>query len=348
VNLSAPAADFLIVGQGLAGTLLAWEFERAGISFAIVDSGHEQAASRVAAGIINPITGRRLVPSWRVAALLPAARTAYRELEAALGVSLWREMRVWRIFADERERRVLAEKQARGELGAFAGAATEQGFWIEGAARIDLPELLRAARERWRAQGRLRVGGLSEPGELLAAAERHQLVIDCTGLAGARSGLFDFVPWEFSKGQLLTLSVTRGTLDSGVIVNRGHWLFPLSSETACLGATHEPGVSDTRSTAEAQATLAASMPFLQPGQPYTVTGQLAGVRVTLPDKRPVVGRHPVKARVGVVNGLGAKGALLAPMLARQWVNHLTEGVPFDPAVDVARFSVRNSSQALSL
>ena len=75
------------------------------------------------------------------------------------------------------------------------------------------------------------------------------------------------------------------------------------------------------------------------GRPFSVTGHSAGVRVNLPDKRPIAGRHPDNPRLGIINGLGAKGALLAPMLARQWVNHLTEGVPFDAEVDVRRFAV---------
>src|SRR4051812_1175311 len=119
-------ADILIVGQGLAGTLLAWEFERAGISFAIANDGHASAASLVAAGLLNPITGRRLVESWRIDTLLPAARRVYRELEAALGVPLWRERRVRRFFADDRERRVAREKYARGELGDYVATAPDE------------------------------------------------------------------------------------------------------------------------------------------------------------------------------------------------------------------------------
>ena len=336
-------ADFLIVGQGLAGTLLAWEFERAGIPFAISDAGHGAAASSVAAGIINPITGRRLVKSWGIDARLPVARAAYLELEAALGVTLWREMRVRRIFSDERERRVLAEKRARGELGVFAGPDTEEGngFWIERAARVDLPALLSAGRERWRAQGRLRTDARDVTGE----AARHELVIDCTGVAGARSGAFGFVPWEFSKGETLTLAVEG--LAPEVILNRGHWVLPVSPGLAWIGATHRPGAIDAVPTAAACDALEASGRTLLAGRAFAVTGQMAGVRVNLPDKHPVVGRHPATARLGLLNGLGSKGALHAPALARQWVNHLTEGVPFDAEVDVARFFACPSSQASS-
>jgi len=69
---------------------------------------------------------------------------------------------------------------------------------------------------------------------------------------------------------------------------------------------------------------------------FVVTEQQAGVRVYLGDKRPVAGRHPGDSGLGLLSGLGAKGTLFAPGLARQWVNHLREGVPFDAEVDVAR------------
>ena len=85
----------------------------------------------------------------------------------------------------------------------------------------------------------------------------------------------------------------------------------------------------------------------QPAGSHGKGGQMAGVRVNLPDKHPVVGRHPAMTRLGLLNGLGSKGALHAPALARQWVNHLTEGVPFDAEVDVARFFGCPASQALS-
>ena len=322
--------DILILGQGLAGTWLAWELERAGIPFAVVDSGDPAAASRVSAGIINPITGRRLVKSWRVESLLPAARAAYRELEAALGITVWHDVRIRREFADEVERRTFEKKKFAGELGPFAGDADHDGFWIERAARVECGALLDAARARWQAQGRLRAA----TADIAVEAGRHDLVVDCTGLAGTRAARFSFVPWEFSKGEMLEIAVDG--LAPDVVLNRRHWVLPVGPATAWVGATHEPGVCDITASAAARVLLEASAQALL-DRPFCITGQRAGVRVNLPDKLPVAGRHPDALRCGLINGLGAKGVLLAPMLARQWVNHLTEGVAFDPAVDVARF-----------
>lgn len=324
-------ADVLIAGQGLAGTLLAWELERAGISFAIADSGHRRAATMAAAGIINPITGRRLVPSWRVDALRPAAAAVYCELGSALGVPLWHEMRLRRIFADARERETFVAKQARGELAPYAGESDETGFWIEGAARVEMEALLQVARARWQAAGRLGEAMT----DLGAESRRHAVVIDCTGVAATEREEFRFVPWEFSKGEMLAIAVDG--LAPDVVLNRRHWLTPLGEGRAWVGATHAPGQRDARPSAAARDTLERSARALLGDRAFEVTGQRAGVRVNLPDKRPVAGRHPEQERIGLINGLGSKGGLWAPFLARQWVEHLVAGKPFDAEIDLHRF-----------
>lgn len=325
-------ANILIVGQGLAGTLLAWELERAGLAFEIADAGHGRAASRVAAGIINPITGRRIVKSWRVDTLLPLARETYRAMEKELGVPLWREMRVRRLYLDEDERRVLTEKQARGDFVEYVGAADEEGFWIEGAARVDPAALVSAARARWVATGVLR----EERVEFGRARMEYELVIDCTGALRPEGGnvdAFGFVPWQYSKGECLTIEV--GGLARDVVLNRRHWILPEAEGRAMVGATHVPGRKDVELTAEARAELEASVAAMNAGA-FKVTGHAAGVRSYLADKKPVAGRHPGDRGFGVLNGLGSKGALFGPTLARQWARHLVDGAPFESEVDVAR------------
>ena len=321
-------SEVLIVGQGLAGTVLAWELERAGIACVIADAGHEQAASRVAAGVLNPVTGQRIVKSWRVDILLPIAREAYRAMEKELGLPLWRDVRVRRLYLDDRERTVLAEKQAKGVLGDYIGGADEEGFWIEGAGSLDLPALLIAARARWKAAGVLR----EERVDFAKALNEFELVIDCTGASG---GPFGFVPWAFSKGQILHLDL-QASLEPDVVLNRGYWLLPMGERRAKAGATHEPARTDLAPTPDARAELAKGVSDMNLGD-YTITAHEAGVRSYLADKRPAVGRHPGNPRLGVLNGLGAKGTLFAPALAQQWVRHLVEGMRFEAEVDVARY-----------
>jgi glycine oxidase len=125
-------------------------------------------------------------------------------------------------------------------------------------------------------------------------------------------------------------------LDQNVILNDGHWAAPLGAGEAKVGATYTPNSDDLAPTPEARTKLEhAAETLLQ--RPFQIRQHAAGLRLALPDKHPVAGRCPNDPRLGVLGGLGSKGVLLAPWLARQWWNHLSEGVPFDSAVDVARF-----------
>ena len=317
----------LIVGQGLAGTLLAWELERVGMEFEIVDAGHARAASRVAAGIINPITGRRLVKNEGIETLMPVARECYRAIERELGETLWREMRVRRWLVDEREREILAEKSASGVLAPYVEEADAEGFWIGGAARVELGKLLGASRARWRERGLLREGRV----EKVETRGEFGVAIDCRGVELGGAGVVD---WRYSKGECVELRMSG--LDPGVVWNRRHWVVATGEGVAKAGATNEPGRKDFEPTERARSELERSVRAMG-WEAFETVGQTVGVRVYAPDKRPAIGWVSEDARVGVFGGLGAKGALQAPTLAREWVGHLTRGAAFSAAWDIARF-----------
>jgi glycine/D-amino acid oxidase-like deaminating enzyme len=326
-----PRPDVLIVGQGLAGTLLAWELQRAGIRFAIADPGHGAAASMAAAGIVNPITGQRFVKSWRIDSLLPAARATYAALEQHLGVQLWTDMRMCRKFRSTAERERAIARYLSGKLAPYAAEPHDDGFEIRCCARVDVARLLEAARARWTATGQLLATAVEPSAELT----RYATVIDCRGFATTRSAEFSFVPWEWSRGEIL--EVAAADLDPSLILNGGIWILPVASRRAWIGATHVPNGRDEEALISARLELTrAAAELLE--RPFEILRRFGGVRVNLADKRPVAGRHPGQPRLGLISALGAKGVLWAPFLAKSWAHHVAEKVPFDPEIDVARFA----------
>ncbi|MFN7116599.1 MAG: FAD-dependent oxidoreductase [Saprospiraceae bacterium] len=94
---------YIIVGQGIAGTLLSYFLLKAGQNVIIIDNHHIGSSSKAAAGIINPITGRHYVKSWRIDELLPFAEQTYHELEKLLQISIYHSRNVIRTFANVKE-----------------------------------------------------------------------------------------------------------------------------------------------------------------------------------------------------------------------------------------------------
>lgn len=318
----------LIVGQGLAGTALGLELEAAGIPFEIVSGGHGDAASGVAAGLVNPVTGRRWVKSAHVDRLLPQAREAYGRWESVLGVRLWHPLRLTRRWRDAEERAAVEAKIARGELAPHVAAVTEQGVELAGAAWVDLPALLAAAARRWRAQGcwreaRVKAEDLREAGGGWEwGGARFGTVVLCAGFGTIVREAFGAEPFALAKGEML--GVRGCPLGPDVGWSGGIWVLGGPGGSARVGATYERDREDLSPTAAAREHLAAAAEHLV-GAPLEVVAQTAGVRLTLPDRLPLCGWHPGRPGLGVCGALGSKGSLWAPALARAWAEALRGG-----------------------
>src|SRR5688572_9117860 len=79
--------DYLIIGQGISGTWLSYYLQKEGRSFLVIDNNDRNAASRLAAGIINPVTGRRHVKVWMAEEIIPFAQEAYSMIGNELNIT---------------------------------------------------------------------------------------------------------------------------------------------------------------------------------------------------------------------------------------------------------------------
>ncbi len=310
----------LIVGQGLAGTLLARELERRGREFRIVDPGHAESASRVGAGLVNPVTGERwaAAPGWVEKAA--ESRVVFAAIEHEWGLRLVTELRIRREWRSEAEAALVRAKVMRGELapwmlpeGLEPGAA-----WIEGAWRADLPALIAAGRERWKKAGRLREARV----ETTEAAAWNGPVLWCVGAAETRvPGL---VP---VGGETLELAIEAGEEKIGgagwredVVRHDGVWILPVAPGRAWAGASFVRDEAEREPRREA---LRASVRRQLAAIDWRETDVFSGRRMTSADRAPRSGWLPGReGREGVFNALGSKGALLAPRLAREWAERL--------------------------
>ena len=64
--MSNISVDFIILGQGISGTFLSYYLQKAGKKIIVIDDAETFTASRIASGVINPVTGRRVVETWMI------------------------------------------------------------------------------------------------------------------------------------------------------------------------------------------------------------------------------------------------------------------------------------------
>lgn len=345
--------DILIVGQGLAGSLLACELAQRGLRILVLDDEHASASSTAAAGLINPVTGQRIVKSVGVDEALPLARTRYRALEAILQRELLFELPMWRLLRSDREQQVWQKRKQDPDYAAYLGEWLERerlqppfvaprgGFAQHGTGYLDTRALLDGVREYLRETGRYRAqhvdygGFVVEEEQVRYDGIRCGRVIFCEGYKAMHNPWFNWLPFTPAKGEILSLQI--GQPLPKVMINAGRWLMPRTDGSYRLGATYEHTQLDEIPTEAARQTLLEALPGIL-ARPVScrVTGHQAGVRPATTDRRPFVGFHPVHPQLAIFNGFGSKGSLLIPWHAAVFADALQGRGEVPQACDIRR------------
>ena len=339
--------EFVIVGQGLAGTALAWQLRRRGRGVLVLDR-ERGGCSRVAAGLMTPVTGKRLAASWRWDELFPAAVAFYRAAEADTGAAFFHQRPSLRLFATEAERaRYAARNPAHTARTTHIRADwfhAPLGGCEMAAARLDVPRYLDASRAHFRACGEYRAADV-EPRDIEPTAHvvripslgiEAEALILCRGFDATSDARFGALRFNAAKGEILTMRVPG--LAEERVVHRGIWLAPAGGAVFHAGSTYTRDPLDALPTAEGRAEIEAKLRALL-RLPFEVVDHRAAVRPVIDAGFPVLGRHPAFPRLAYLNGLGSKGSLLAPFFANQLAAHLCGEGAIDARLDVSRFLV---------
>ncbi|GET19888.1 NAD(P)/FAD-dependent oxidoreductase [Prolixibacter denitrificans] len=352
LNLSLRDIEYLIVGQGLAGTMLAFELHRRGKDFVVVDSPSGEKASRIAAGIINPVVFRRLTKSWLVDDLFPVLKETYRELEKLLSCQLLHPLKIDKILGKE-EGSFWLTKSIENNLESYIHSEPDTTFHKDGieapygigkvfnAFRADLPLLIDRFREFLIQENRF-IGEKLDTNDIIRETGKvqwknitAQKIIFCQGFRASDNPFFQSVKFKHTKGQVLDLEIPG--LNITDMVNKGMFVLPLGENRFRAGATYRWEFPDTIPDHEATAELTEKMDKIVK-VPYSITGKRAGIRPTTHDRRPVLGLHPDTPEIGIFNGLGSKGAMLAPYFAREFAHFLCgESDTIHPEVNLLRY-----------
>lgn len=345
--------DFLIVGQGLAGSLLAWELIQAGASVTVVDNGHRSAASWVAAGLINPITGMRMVKSPHTEKWLAAADSLYLQVQQTLAIRVRHQLPMWRIFTDPKQQQAWQERLQQVEYRPYIGGLKEAAEALPYCAALGFGEvaqtgyidtkLLLTSLKQWLRERASYLQSecnydeikLDKQGVRLDETEAKRLIF-CEGARAVDNPWFDALPLSPVKGEILTLE-TQPTLPA-VIANFGKWVLPVGEGRVKLGSTYDWEQQDLVPTNKARAHLLEQLSrFTQAELDTRVVGHEVGLRPNSRDRLPLIGRHPNEERLWMFNGFGSRGSLMIPYYAAQLRAHLLNGTALDADCELARW-----------
>lgn len=323
--------DFLVVGHGIAGAMLSYVLRKRGHHVLVYDPGQANSASNVAAGLMNPVAGKRFALTWQAAELLPFAATFYRELEQRYQQPFFTETPIFKIFGSPEEQNAVLARSADRPWGDFVAdlmttdpnlagiAAPFGGAWLRHGGHVAVRELLAALaaegiRDGWLQRETFDWARLvTDPaGATYNAQVRARHVICCEGAGAVRNPYFSWLPLTPNQGEVLDVECTD--LSTTQVLNRGAYVVPIGDARFRVGATYRwPPFADGP-TAVGREELAARLTVIT-DLPFRITEQRAGVRPAVRDRRPLLGPHPTVPSLSFCGGYGSKGVMLAPRLA---------------------------------
>ncbi len=340
----------LIIGQGISGTFLSYYLYRLNIPFIVIDNPMPNAPSAVAAGVINPVTGRRLVTVWLANEILPFAWNAYTEMGAFLNTDAISQKPIIDFYPNPFMQESYQKKWA--EDATYINLEQEQDYssyfnyhfgygTIQPAYTAHLQLLLPAWRQFLRQQNLLIEEKYNE-GELIVNTSSvtyknitADKIIYCDGGSSAGSRYFNRLPFALNKGEAIIVDIHR--LPDTHIYKKSLTLVPLPEKNRFwLGSAYLWDYTDDQPSKDYWDTATAFLnDFVK--LPYTIIDHKAAIRPATLERRPFVGMHPVTPAVGLLNGMGTKGCSLAPYFAWQLANNIANASPILPEADIKRF-----------
>lgn len=344
------ACEYLLIGQGLAGTSLGIHLMEAGADVLIMEDQRAESSSRVAAGLYNPVTGRKMVKTWMADTLFPYLENFYQRMESLTGQKFLHQRPIYRPFVSVEEQNEWMGKSASADFkdlvsrvatGPYLDHVNDPygGILLEKAGFLDIPAYLDAMVAWFSSQHRL-VSGTFSPDALHIRKEGVNIgeieakkIVFCDGTFAAGHTFFNWLPFRPVKGELLEVSLP---VHFPAIVNRGVFVLELEDGLFRVGSTYNNREPDWQPSADGREYLLEKLSALVP-VPAEVKRHYAGVRPATADRRPILGFHPEHETIALFNGLGTKGVSLSPWFGKHLSEHFLSGKPLLDEVNISRY-----------
>jgi len=342
--------DYIIVGLGLAGMAFAEALEGSQKSFVVFED-NSQNSSLVAGGVYNPVILKRFTPVWDALDQLKIALPFYKLLEKKLDTQFDFPLDIYRIFTSIEEQNnwfAACDKpffvnymRPKIIINTNMHVNAPFGFGkITNTGKIDTKILLEAYKNYLKNKNiffneKFEYELLNVQKESITYKNlTAKRLVFCEGYGVVKNPYFKNIPLKEAKGELLTIHAPGLHID--FIIKSSIFIMPLGNDYYKIGATFNWSDKTLIPTEKAKEELVTKLDKIIT-VPYKIVEHLAGIRPTVKDRRPIVGRHAQHSQISIFNGLGTRGVMLAPKMAKQLLNYLEKGTALDSAINIKRF-----------
>lgn len=336
--------NILVVGAGVAGISVAKNLLDRGITTTVIDNGQNDC-SAIAGALITPMVFRRMNKSWRVDEFIEEVKVFYPQF----GDDILEEVPLRRMFSSVQEREFWLKKMIQSEYSnylvpiepeddSFNLVKNEYGSGrLKNVFKVNSASFMDSGKSYIEQHG-IFLNGAFDYSRLNLSEYKgtnYTDIVFCEGHQIRKNPWFGSLPVNKTKGEILTVHAT--SIPSDLSVNRKCFMLPLGNSRFKVGSTYSWNDDSVSPTENGRDQILNNLSVIT-DEKVKIEDHVAGVRPTTIDRRPIMGTHDTYNFLHVFNGLGTKGFLLAPTLAKEFVSYLLDNSELDPEVRLNRFT----------
>lgn len=341
--------DYIIVGSGLAGIAFS-EIALQNNKTILVVNNQSQNSSRIAGGLYNPVILKRFSEVWQASEQLELLYNFYANLENKLQIKLDYKLPLLRKFYSVEEQNNWFTASDKPNLSKFLSTNLITKKWDAIPSPFNFGEVLYSGyvdtnllvdsykqflinQNAYLEDTFDYIGLVIEKDFISYQNIKAKHIVFAEGFGMLLNPFFNKLPLDGTKGELLLIKAPNLNLD--VIMKSSIFVIPIGNDLYKVGATYNWEDKTNIPTEAAKKELIDNLKELITCD-FEVIEHYAGVRPTVKDRRPLVGTHPVHKNLHVLNGLGTRGVMLAPAMAKNLYNHIENQIPLDKNIDILR------------
>lgn len=341
--------DYLIIGAGLAGIAFTETCLQNNKSVWVINN-NSQNSTTIAGGLYNPVVLKRFTKIWEAEAQLEISIPFYKNLERKLNEKLLFEIPLLRKLNSIKEQNNWFSASDKPTLSNYLntnletlpnecisnqykfGKVNQTGF-------LDTKKL----KESYTKYLISKNSYLEDTFDYskLVIKENHieyntikaKQIVFTEGFGLHSNPFFNNLPLDGTKGELLIIKADNLNLEE--IINSSIWILPIGKDLYKVGATYNWADKTTNQTEEGKNELLSNLKNLISCE-FEIIEHLAGIRPTVKDRRPLLGRHHEHKNLYVLNGMGTRGVLFAPYLSDKLFQFIENNLELDNEISINR------------
>ena len=342
--------DYIVVGLGLAGLAFIEELIEANKSFLVFED-NSQTSSLVAGGVYNPVILKRYSPVWNVKEQLAVALPFYEKLEKKFNTTFDHKFVIKKAFKSIEDQNnwfsafdkpnVAPFLDAKLDNQPYVGVLGNHSFGnVKEGGRIDTHHLVETYRNYLEQNNWIRFEKFNHEAIFFEnnVAKYQDLaatkIVFSEGFGLKENPYFNHLPLEEVKGETITIHAPE--LDIDFLLKSTLFVMPIGNHHYKVGATFNHSDKTSVPSPEGRGELVEKLKKVL-DTPFQIVAQAAGIRPAVKDRRPMAGVHPKFSNLVVLNGLGTRGVMISPTIAKNLFHHLEVDEPLDPEIDIKRF-----------